>query len=150
MHDRAALMEALVASAADGRIKLYLARTTLALRRDRHALFTRGAYVPLTAVGARADHVFAFARVHDGAAALTVVPRWCAALAADGSAPVGSGTWGDTRLVLPPELAALRFHDQLTGLDRGVAPAGSGSALPVADVLAVAPVALLVGGAGTL
>ncbi len=43
-------------------MKLYLTSQALACREAHPDLFARGDYVPLTAEGAAADHVVAFAR----------------------------------------------------------------------------------------
>ncbi|MDP9366041.1 MAG: malto-oligosyltrehalose synthase, partial [Chloroflexota bacterium] len=51
-----ALARELVATKADGRIKLYLAQRALACRRERPDLFADGEYVPLAARGERAEH----------------------------------------------------------------------------------------------
>ncbi|MCD6034233.1 MAG: malto-oligosyltrehalose synthase, partial [Thermomicrobiales bacterium] len=52
----------LLETKADGRIKLYLTSRALACRATFPDLFARGAYIPLAAEGAAADHVVAFAR----------------------------------------------------------------------------------------
>jgi (1->4)-alpha-D-glucan 1-alpha-D-glucosylmutase len=126
-----------------GAVKLRLLRRLLLARRRDPALFVEGAYVALTATGARSTHVAAFARTHgDGAAtraAVAVAPRLVLGLAPDGAPPVG-GRWDDTRLALPPALAGMRWTDVVTG--RTVAPNPDG-ALRLADVLSAAPVALL-------
>jgi len=135
----AALAAELLAAPRDGRIKLYLVRRALALRRERAALFEHGEYRPLAVRGARAGHAFAFARCHQGQVAVTVVPRGNAALLAGGApAPIGAAVWGDTRVALPP---AHGLVDQLTG---AAVAAGAGEA-PLAALLAGFPVALLAG-----
>jgi len=65
----------LVASMADGRIKLYLTRQVLRLRRDVPGLFTSGEYVPIQARGPRMANVFAFQRRVGAKNAVAVVPR---------------------------------------------------------------------------
>ena len=100
----------------DGRIKQHLIRRTLALRRALPQLFAAGDYVPLTAEGPAARHVLAFARRWEGAAAVTIVPRFAARLcAADGGIAIPAAAWGDTSLRLPLGMAArhLRLVDLL-------------------------------------
>ena len=84
----------------DGRIKQALVARLLACRRHRPALFAAGDYRPLDLTGELADRVCAFARVHDGAALVVVVPRLTADRLAD---PINLGLdWGDTALDLRP------------------------------------------------
>ncbi|HEX6534221.1 MAG TPA: malto-oligosyltrehalose synthase [Gemmatimonadaceae bacterium] len=133
---------ALVAQPADGRLKLWVLARALRARREHASLFRDGAYVPLRAEGDRAAHAFAFLRREAGAAALTVVPRHTVALGALDRAPVGTAAWGNTRLVLPGDLARVEWHAHLSGATAAPGP-GAGGALALADVLALAPVELL-------
>jgi (1->4)-alpha-D-glucan 1-alpha-D-glucosylmutase len=144
--DRAAFAQELVKSKADGRVKLLVIHEGLAFRRDHRALFESGAYRPLEVRGAYAEHVCAFARVGDGHAALSVVPRLLARRGVD-AVPVGVEYWADTWLELPGELAG-RFGNVLTGERVETAPAGEAVGLPLADVMATFPVALLAREAG--
>jgi (1->4)-alpha-D-glucan 1-alpha-D-glucosylmutase len=91
--------------------------------------------------GAWAEHVCAFARVGDGGAALTVIPRLLARRGPD-TLPHGLGYWADTWLELPADLAG-RYTNVLTGESLETEPVGAGAALPVGAVLAAFPVALL-------
>jgi (1->4)-alpha-D-glucan 1-alpha-D-glucosylmutase len=102
-----------------GLAKLAVTRAALKLRRDRRELFED--YRPLTAEGQCADHCLAF----DRGGAIPVVTRLPNGL-------VSGGGWADTRLDLPSG----QWRDVVTGrLWSGV--------LPLADLLAYLPVALL-------
>ncbi|HEU4565898.1 MAG TPA: hypothetical protein VFS05_14660, partial [Gemmatimonadaceae bacterium] len=138
--DPAALLE----TAADGRIKLWVTSRTLRARRADAALWREGRYTPLHATGARAAHVVAFARELDGHAAIAVAPRLPWALGgATGRAPVGPEIWGDTAVALPPHLAGRRWTCALSG-DNVESPLDAhGNSLRLADVCRVLPVALL-------
>jgi (1->4)-alpha-D-glucan 1-alpha-D-glucosylmutase len=103
------------------------------LRRAEPGRFASG-YRKLAAEGAAAAHVLTFAR---GDATITIVPRLVWALAR-GGAPVGA-VWGDTAIRLPSESSRRGFVNVLTGA------AVDGPVLRLAEVLAVFPVALLVG-----
>jgi len=74
------------------------------------------------------------------------VPRLTARLTGHGARlPVGADVWGDTRVVVPAELAAPTV-DAFTGaLVRATARDGSELALAAGDLLARFPVALLGG-----
>ncbi|WP_345524796.1 malto-oligosyltrehalose synthase [Nocardioides endophyticus] len=125
----------LAGSAEDDAVaKLHLTRAALTLRRDRPELFT--SYTPVTATGPAADHVLAF----DRGGAIAVVTRLPAGLET-------AGGWGRTRLDLPVG----EWRDILTGHPvvevRG--PSGpsletTSTAVDLADLLAIHPVALLV------
>jgi (1->4)-alpha-D-glucan 1-alpha-D-glucosylmutase len=140
-RDRAAFAHELVKTKADGRVKLFLIHEGLAFRRARRALFETGAYRALEARGAYAEHVCAFARVTDDAAAVTVIPRLLARRGVD-AVPLGIEYWADTRLELPAALGG-RFTNVLTGERLQTVPADGGAGLPLADALATFPVALL-------
>ncbi|MFE6052161.1 malto-oligosyltrehalose synthase [Kitasatospora sp. NPDC056446] len=102
------------------REKLHLTTTALHLRRSRPL----GGYRPLTAAGPAGDHLLAFARGDDVVTAVTRLPYGLDR----------AGGWQGTVLELPP---GGPWTDELTL--RGF-PAG---AVPVADLLATHPVALL-------
>jgi len=121
----------------DGRVKLYLIREALAFRRAQSALFAAGDYRPLEARGPLAEHVCAFARVAEGGAALTVVPRLLARRGGE-APPLGPEYWKDTAITLPPETGT-RFVNALTG-ERWEAER---DLLALGDVFAHFPVALL-------
>jgi (1->4)-alpha-D-glucan 1-alpha-D-glucosylmutase len=131
----------------DGRVKQAVLARALALRASREALFAAGGHLPLPAEGGRAAHVLAFARQARGQApVIAVVTRLPAALLSpDAEAPplVPAAEWTGTELRLPRELSARRWRDVLTGTD--LAP-GAGDALPLDQLLARLPVALLEGG----
>jgi (1->4)-alpha-D-glucan 1-alpha-D-glucosylmutase len=136
--DRAALAAELAAWPEDGRSKLHVLRSALAARRQHPEPFA-GGYQPLSAPGAYADHVVAFARVAPGSLVVTVVPRRTLRVSPQGDAPIGP-LWRDTAVILPPADGPL--VDAITGA-RVTVPAGGG---PVAldRLLATFPVALLV------
>ncbi len=88
----AAAPEEILAGSDAGLPKLWLIRRALDLRRRRPQAFGTGAsYEPLPALGARAAHLFAYAR---GGAVIAVVPRLTLRLAR-------TGGWSSTTLPLP-------------------------------------------------
>jgi (1->4)-alpha-D-glucan 1-alpha-D-glucosylmutase len=124
----------------DGRLKLYVIWRALALRARRPDLFERGRYVALPVAGAHAAHICAFARMHDGGSALTVVPRLLLDLTARTVRPPLGASWADTRVVLPSRTT---YRDVLTGAIRESSPATKGSRLAIAELFDTLPVALL-------
>ena len=101
-EDRAGLAIRLLAAPCDDRLKLLATMTMLRFRRDHRELFERGGYEALTAGGARAEHVFAFARVHGDRHLVVAVPRLIATLLTDAdTSPVGERVWGETSILVP-------------------------------------------------
>ena len=115
-------MQTLVESPEDGRIKLHVIRTALAVRRDQPALFAAGDYIPLPVEGPAKEHLLAFARVSGalreapsgetsagpngaGRAAVIVVPRLTTTLVSQpATAPLGEAVWADTVVYVPEPL----------------------------------------------
>jgi malto-oligosyltrehalose synthase len=123
----------------DGRIKLLVTARGLHLRRALPALFHAGDYRPLPVSGVRAEHVIAFARRHEDAWVVVVVPRLPVGLAPVGAPPVGRAVWGDTDVSLP-DGAPAEYANALTG-ETVAAVEGR---LALDDALATVPVGLLV------
>ena len=100
----------------DGRAKLWLAWRTLALRKRDPALFEHGDYAPLAVTGAKAAHVVAFARRHEGRTLVAIAGRLFLALTgAAGRPPLGFEVWGDTAVDLSPLGGARELANVLTG-----------------------------------
>jgi (1->4)-alpha-D-glucan 1-alpha-D-glucosylmutase len=141
-----ALARELVAAKADGRIKLYLSQRALACRRGRPELFADGEYLPLAARGDRAEHVVAFARrlADPPAEAIVVVPRLVAGLLRGAAVPpTGPEVWGETALPVPGAGDGAAYRNVFTGETVRAVDGEGGTALPLAEVFASFPVALL-------
>lgn len=133
----------------DGALKARVMRHGLRLRREYPDLFTLGAYRPLAVEGPLAAHALAFARTHGNDVAVAVVARHVAGLLGDPRQPLPDPLrWADTALVLPEDLLGRAsgspgaLTDAFSGA--GLVPDTAGR-LPLADVLARLPVALLAG-----
>lgn len=118
--------QALAAAPHDGGAKLWVLWRLLALRRADPALFRDGDYTALAAEGARADHVLAFTRRHEGRALVVVAGRLFARLSSDVEwaapehaaarwLPLGKAVWADTVLRLPGWPDGARLRNVLTG-----------------------------------
>ena len=128
----------------DGRIKLYLIRQCLELRRRQPALFRNGACIPLAVHGPRAAQVCAFARHHEGTTLITAVPRLLARHLNNGDPyPPASAFWDDTVIEIPAVLACPEYHDLLTGEVRPALSAEDRQRLPVSRLFALLPITLL-------
>ena len=129
----------------DGRIKLFLTASALRLRRAHAALFLTGTYEPLEARGAHAAHAVALARCRPADTVIAVVPRLLTSLTTPTHVlPIGTKSWGDTRLVLPPDDPGRAYRNVFTG--ETVEPSGHGAkrGVAIAAILHTSPVALLV------
>ncbi len=120
----------------DGRIKMWITTAALRLRRARAQLFKNGGYQPLALRGAKAAHVFAFARSDGDACVIAAVGRFFATLGGD--RPTGA-VWGKTNLELPRGLRGRHWRDALTGQ----VFAAEETSLFLGSVFAHLPVALL-------
>ncbi len=139
-HARAA--RRLVEARENGRIKMFLIHSALTYRRDHRQLFQSGSYMPLEAIGRQRDNVCAFARTEEDDAVIVAVPRLVVGLTrGERIPPLGSEVWGDTCLVLPPNLPHGPYRNVLTGEMVRLTDEG----LPLAALLASFPVALLEG-----
>ena len=129
----------------DGRVKMFVTTRGLRARGQHRDVFEQGAYLALTASGARHESVFAFARSVDGRAALTIVPRLIASLMPDAPAPpVGRAVWADTRIdVGTLATAGSRFRDIFTDTTIDIETVDGSPTLPIAAVLERFPVAVL-------
>ncbi len=126
----------------DGRVKQAVLARALRLRAASGGLFTDGTYTPLRVDGERAEHVLAFARVHEGRAAMTVVTRLPGYLPGIGAVPLADpAIWSGTYLITPRNFLGRRTVDVLAGQNEpGQDMTGR---LPLSDILATFPVALL-------
>jgi (1->4)-alpha-D-glucan 1-alpha-D-glucosylmutase len=128
-------------SRADGKVKLLVTSRALKVRAEHPGLFTLGEYLPARADGRAADHVFAFARRHEGRHAVVIVPRRVASLGIDPADPEAfRGAFGATRVLLTGIPNGIRLRDVFSGRTL----AAEAGAVDVASALADLPVALLV------
>lgn len=112
--DRDGLLDELMNSMYDGRIKLFLTHRTLAARSDQPDVFISGDYRPLEATGKCERNVVAYARRAGDRWALAVLPRLTVGLVEENEFPVGEAVWGDTMIELPEQIPE-SFTDYLTG-----------------------------------
>ena len=133
----------------DGRLKQRVLTTALQARRALPALFLEGDYQPLTVVGARKDHVLAFARHAGEAWAIVAAAVRCAdGVVGRGDTIVPSADWwGDTAVEWPPSWRGGDVVEVLTSasLQRGPnsGDKAAGANIAAHRLFAVLPVALL-------
>jgi len=128
----------------DGRVKLQLIQRVLHERRAHAGVFTTGDYRPLDASGCREANVVAFSRADRNEAFVVVVPRLAVGLTRNSPAfPLGAQTWGNTVLTIPQARSAETYRNVLTGEELATMEQAGCVALPLSEILATFPVALL-------
>ena len=109
------LVHTLLQDAENGLIKMYLTTTALHVRKSNPRLFLEGTYLPLESKGEQAHHVCGFIRQDHTNICLTVFPRFLTSLIPDQTtSPLGESIWGQTSILLSPELASHSFRNILT------------------------------------
>lgn len=142
-QDLIPLVQGLLDHSLDGRIKLYLIFRTLNFRRAHQPLFSRGAYLPLEAVGEKRDHLCAFARISGDEGMIVVTPRLVVGLTGGAEQPpLGERVWKDTWLILPPEWGDHVYRNLFTGESLPPKKNGQVLGLPLMEVFNNFPVAL--------
>jgi (1->4)-alpha-D-glucan 1-alpha-D-glucosylmutase len=131
------LIEELLGSPEDGRVKLFLTYMALNARRERFELFNSSPYIPLECEGAHARNVVAFARAGEMEAAVTIAPRFLTSMVREGEYAKGD-KWAETKVLLPKELHGYEWKDALTGR-----PVPSGPGIKLRDALSSFPAAFL-------
>ncbi|MEO8338589.1 MAG: malto-oligosyltrehalose synthase, partial [Nitrospirota bacterium] len=133
--NRAAFVQDLFANRADGRIKLFLTTEALRYRRDHRALFQSGEYARLNAVGEKSEHLFAFARIHDGESLVTVIPRLLTRVIPDAQTlPLGEEVWKDTWLEFPAWREGTKFRNIFTGAMLSTVTSEDRQLLPMGEI----------------
>jgi (1->4)-alpha-D-glucan 1-alpha-D-glucosylmutase len=144
VHERIDAVRDMLVCWSDGRIKLFVTAALLRLRRQLATLFLTGRYEAIEAQGERADHVIALVRRHDQDTVIAVVPRLLASLtAATHFLPIGTESWGHTRLLLPLTIGWGAYRNVLTGEALRVERRDGQTNLSLAAVLSVCPVGVL-------
>lgn len=138
-NDTLHLVNELMATKEDGRIKFFLIYKALKVRKELGDLFRQGRYIPLQTSGKFRDHIIAFARNREDKWAVTIASRFLADFMKDGESWVGEGIWQDT-VVLLPENGPRVWIDRIT--DR---PIEEEARISIGKALRHLPVALLIG-----
>jgi (1->4)-alpha-D-glucan 1-alpha-D-glucosylmutase len=132
----AALGDGLAAQWPDGRLKQFLIKRVLGLRKEMPALFSEGIYQPLETAGPMAAHVVAFARLQQDSAAIIAYCRYTARfMAADDQRALPFLQCTNTEIHVPAECCGI-YSDALAGRTLSLPPTVKANAildgLPVA------------------
>lgn len=104
--DPLGLIAAVLATPADGRVKLFLTAQLLQARKTYRAVFSHGNYQPLRVSGQFANHIVAFARRYQNRAAIVLAPRFLTALVEPTQRPLTEAVWQDTKIELPQDIGS--------------------------------------------
>ena len=137
--DTGRLVQDLLATREDGRIKLFLIYRALKAKKANREIFRSGAYLPLESAGRFRSHVIAFAWRYQRQWALVMAPRFLSHLVQEGDFPLGRQVWEDTEVIMPNGAPAA-WRNVITSevLSAGISQS-------VGDILLSFPVALLMG-----
>jgi (1->4)-alpha-D-glucan 1-alpha-D-glucosylmutase len=137
--DTGRLVQDLLATREDGKIKLFLIYRAVKAKNANREIFRAGAYLPLKSAGRFSSNVIAFAWKYQRQWALVIAPRFLSHLVQEGDFPLGRQVWQDTEVIMPNGAPAA-WRNVITS-----EVLSAGQALSVGDVLRSFPVALLVG-----
>jgi (1->4)-alpha-D-glucan 1-alpha-D-glucosylmutase len=140
------LLDKLIQDPVDGALKLYVTRSALRFRRANRELFAKGSYTGLRVIGKRQRHVITFSRSYRQREVVIAAGRFFALIGADGSPPVGKETWSDTAVILRKQTTATHFRELFTGRVIATEKRDGNLLLPVSEVFARLPIALLTSG----
>jgi (1->4)-alpha-D-glucan 1-alpha-D-glucosylmutase len=143
-EDRGNLVRELLRTWNDGTIKLYVTFLSLNYRRENSLLFRDGGYMPLAADGSLKENVCAFARFAENNAALVVVPRLMTRLVKSvKKMQFEARTWRDTAVMIPDEISGGAYRNIFTDEVLTEVEQNGTKRLPLAELFAKFPVALL-------
>jgi (1->4)-alpha-D-glucan 1-alpha-D-glucosylmutase len=133
------LLQDLLSTREDGKIKLFLIYRALKAKKANQEIFRSGAYLPLESTGRFRSHVIAFAWRYQRQWALVIAPRFLSHLIQEGDFPLGGLVWQDTEVIMPNGAPAA-WRNVITSevLSAGISQS-------VGDILLSFPVALLMG-----
>lgn len=116
LHEGAGeVVDELMKTPEDGRIKLYLIYKVLNYRKEQIVLFQQGEYIPLKVEGKKGGHVVAFSRRNASKQIIVAVGRFYSQLLEEAGKEEPCGNvWEDSFLVVPAELEG-RYQDVLSG-----------------------------------
>jgi len=145
-QERSAGVRAMCGTLEDGRAKLLIVSSALALRKRWPEVFQQGSYLPLAVRGEHAAHLCAYARIAGERIVITLAPRFFAQLLGNADTlPLGEEVWGATTVELPFHRPDKQYTCIFTGKALKPDRQLSGWRLSVAQVLAEFPVGLIIG-----
>ncbi|PWS29467.1 4-alpha-glucanotransferase [Pedobacter yonginense] len=123
-----------------GKIKLWLTKKLIEVRKSNRDVFEKGAYIPLKVKGKYAKHVIAYGRKHQQSWIISAIPLGMAQLCKSANTTPQTIDWADTEIILPVE-AAFNWEDLLA--EKHAHKELVNQAIPVGEIFASFPVAIL-------
>jgi (1->4)-alpha-D-glucan 1-alpha-D-glucosylmutase len=144
VEDPDALLKKFMTNPEDDRFKLFVTKQLLRYRRENNDFFRTAEYVPLDSFGDQRNHVVAFARTTPDRIVVTAAARFYVGLGCRTAAPVGDEIWQDSAVVIPNDSHDFELKDVLTGRLLKPAIYRGRTLLPLSEVFAHLPIAVLV------
>ena len=138
-----AVLEELTSDLTDGAIKLYVISRALCFRKSNVDLLLRGSYIPLRATGRFQNHAIAFARALGRRSVIAATGRFFMALGAETRKPTGPEIWSDSALHLRRDVPRTAYRDVFSGRTVELVVQNGRHILPLAEIFAHLPLALL-------
>ncbi len=136
--DRQSLIDDLLASMEDGRIKIFITYTALNHRKQNKEIYEGGNYIPLKVNGELSENILVFARKYVNKTLLVVVPRFLASVIEPGTQPLGEECWKNTGIEIGKDLPK-SYTNLFTGEQLQ-----ADNTFRIADILNKFPVAILI------
>jgi (1->4)-alpha-D-glucan 1-alpha-D-glucosylmutase len=131
------LIDEILSTKEDGRIKMFLIYKALTERKKQRELFGHGNYIPLETGGTFKENIVVFAREFKNSWAVLVIPRLLTYVIKENRDPLGESVWNDTYIILPGNAPSI-WRDAITG-----ATINGQEKLFVGEILKYFPCALL-------
>lgn len=131
------LIDDLMATWEDGRLKLFLIARVLQARQEYLDIFQQGDYQPVAVTGQYCDRIMAVARSYGKHTAIAIVPRFLTDVIEPPQFPLGD-IWGDTAIILP-EGSESNWYEAIVNHDIAASPN-----ILVSQILQHFPVGLLI------
>ena len=132
------LVEELISTREDARIKLFMTARVLEARKQYLQVFQSGNYQPLEVVGTFKENIVAFARSYEDTTVIVIAPRFLTGIVKPEEMPIGEKVWQDTKLELSDEMPSV-WQDAITNQ-----MVESNSQLAIGEALNYFPCALLI------
>ncbi|MFM9267654.1 malto-oligosyltrehalose synthase [Tychonema sp. BBK16] len=132
------LIEELISTKEDARIKLFLTARILEARKQYLQVFQSGSYQPLEVVGTFKENIIAFARSYEDTTVIVIAPRFLTGIVKPEEMPIGKNIWQDTKLELSEEMPSV-WKDAITNQ-----MVESNGQLAIGEALNYFPCALLI------
>jgi (1->4)-alpha-D-glucan 1-alpha-D-glucosylmutase len=141
--DLIAYIKRMIERPEDGRIKMYLTQRALRFRRAHHELFATGAYHALQVTGNHQNSAITFTRATRNESMLVAAGRFFTRLGVPEQLPIGRAAWEGTVIVIEGRTKSRRYRNVLTNELLLANERNNKNELPLAEVFAHLPVALL-------